>query len=203
MLSAPHPGHRPCSPARRRLSRTGTPPPDAAGDARLRQGCRSAGTSRADRPESAADPGRSPTDAGRRSRAASGRVQAPNPVSRPAVGQQSEISAAADRQVRAANADGRSGKLPDRSCGPIDAVDVARPIRNAVTVVADRVDAAVVEIAFFDQHVERPERAAHDRIARRAIADDGTSRRLLERARARRRSSRNSRLVCEYTRRCS
>src|SRR3546814_17522451 len=98
---------------------------------------------------------------------------------RDAVGQQAEVAAATTRQVAAAQA-----KRGDRHLD--EGVPVARPeaeaggIRHAVVVVADRIDAGAVVVAFLGQHVERPERPAVDREARGAVALDELAAYVLE-----------------------
>src|SRR5262249_38323689 len=77
---------------------------------------------------------------------------------RPAVGQDAEVAAAADRQVHAAELYGRSWNFEDRAAVARDDVRMPRRRRDAVAIVMDRVDARVVAVPFVDEHVERPQR---------------------------------------------
>src|SRR3989442_3513355 len=49
-----------------------------------------------------------------------------------------------------------------------------------VAIVVNREDARVVNVAFFDEHVERPETGIDDRVTGRAVSEDGGAAGILE-----------------------
>src|SRR5918999_4588981 len=103
------------------------------------------------------------------------RIDPANPPLCPSVREQPEIAAAADRKIHRAEPDRRPGRLDKRTGLAIQDVRLPGRYRNSVTIVVDREDAGVVLETFFDQDVERPQRARGNRVARCAVAEDARS----------------------------
>ncbi len=105
-------------------------------------------------------------------------IDAPQRTAEQRVRQQPEEPSATAWQVALAEPD-RGHRQLEQPARP-EAEGKARRVGHAVQVVADRVDARAVLVAGFLQHVECPEVARVDRVARRAVADHARAAEVLE-----------------------
>src|SRR5687767_9528142 len=84
-------------------------------------------------------------------------VQPAYAPSRPRVREDSEIAPATNRQVERSDTHRRPRDFHQASCAALDAERFTRRHGDPVSIVADRKDAGVVRVTFFDQNVERPQ----------------------------------------------